>query len=110
MAPYGPGNMRPVFLARGVVDGGQARIVGEHHLKMRLQHPDAPRKWFDAIAFKQAQWLDEVKSGAPFSVLYTLEENTWKDRTTIQMNIKDIKAGTEGLLVGEQVHATATAT
>ncbi len=107
MAPYGPGNMRPVFLARGVVDGGQVRIVGEHHLKMRLQHPDAPRKWFDAIAFKQAQWMDEVKSGVPFSVLYTLEENTWKDRTTIQMNIKDIKAGTEGLLVGEQAHVNA---
>ncbi|HRD54283.1 MAG TPA: single-stranded-DNA-specific exonuclease RecJ [Flavobacteriales bacterium] len=33
MAPYGPGNMRPVFLARGVVDTGSARLVGEHHLK-----------------------------------------------------------------------------
>lgn len=102
MAPYGPGNMRPVFLARGVVDGGQARIVGENHLKMRLHHPDAPRKWYDAIAFKQAHWLDEVKQGRPFSVLFCLEENTWQERTTIQMNIKDIKPGTEGLLVNEQ--------
>ena len=66
---------------------------------MRLHHPDAPRAAFDAIAFKQAHWLDEVKGGSPFSVLFTLEENTWKDRTTIQMNIKDIKAGVSGLLV-----------
>lgn len=99
MAPYGPGNMRPVFLARGVVDDGHVRLVGEQHLKMRLHHPDAPRAAFDAIAFKQAHWLDEVKGGSPFSVLFTLEENTWKDRTTIQMNIKDIKAGVSGLLV-----------
>ena len=76
---------------------------------MRLHHPDAPRHGFDAIAFKQACWLDEVKGGAPFSVLYTLEENTWKDRTTIQMNIKDIKAGMDGLLVGEKALASATA-
>jgi len=44
-----------------------------------------------------------------FPVLFTLEENTWKDRTTIQMNIKDIKSGTSDLLVGEQVLASATA-
>jgi len=109
MAPYGPGNMRPVFLARGVVDSGQARLVGEHHLKMRLHQPNAPRCAFDAIAFKQAHWLEAVKRGDPFSVLFTLEENTWKDRTTIQMNIKDIKSGTGELLVGEQVLASATA-
>lgn len=101
MAPYGPSNMRPVFLARGVVDTGQARPVGEHHLKMRLCHPDAPRFRFDAIAFKQVHWLDAVKRGEPLSVLFSLEENEWKDRTTIQMNIKDIKLGVNELLVNE---------
>ncbi len=102
MAPYGPGNMRPVFLARGVVDDGSARLVGEQHLKMRLHHPDAKNACLDAIAFKQAEHFDLVKRGTPFSVLYTLEENTWKDRTTVQMNIKDIKPGTTGLLSHEQ--------
>lgn len=102
MAPFGPGNMRPVFLARGVVDTGSARTVGEHHLKMRLAHPDSPRRSFDAIAFKQAQWLDRVKQGRPFSVLYAIEENEWQGRTTLQLNIKDIKPGTEGVLVGEE--------
>ena len=102
MAPYGPGNMRPVFLARGVVDKGQARLVGEHHLKMRLCHPDAPNRSFDAIAFKQAHWFEAVKSGQPFSVLYALEENEWQGRRTIQMNIKDIKSGIAGSLMGEE--------
>lgn len=101
MAPYGPGNMRPVFLARGVVDTGSARIVGEHHLKLRLAHPDHLRRSFDAIAFKQAAWLDHVKGGQPFSVLYTIEENEWQGRVTVQLNIKDIKGGTEGVLQGE---------
>lgn len=101
MAPYGPGNMRPVFLARGVVDSGSARLVGEHHLKMRLLHPDAPRRSFDAIAFKQAGWLDMVKTGRPFSVLYALEDHEWQGRVSTQLNVKDIKPGVEGVLVGE---------
>ncbi len=102
MAPYGPGNMRPVFLARGVVDSGSARLVGEHHLKIRLLHPDAPRRSFDAIAFKQANWLELVRSGKPFSVLYTLEDHEWQGRVSTQLNIKDIKPGVEGVLLGEE--------
>ncbi|MBK7383512.1 MAG: single-stranded-DNA-specific exonuclease RecJ [Flavobacteriales bacterium] len=101
MAPYGPGNMRPVFLTRGVVDSGSARLVGEHHLKMRLLHPSSPKRSFDAIAFKQAQWLDLARSGEPFSVLYAIEENEWQGRTTVQLNIKDIKPGVSELLVNE---------
>lgn len=103
MAPYGPGNMRPVFLGRGVVDTGSARLVGEHHLKMRLAHSDDLRRSFDAIAFKQAHWLDLVKSGQPFSVLYAIEDHEWQGRVSTQLNIKDIKPGTEGLLVGERM-------
>lgn len=101
MAPYGPGNMRPVFLARGVVDTGSARLVGENHVKMRLMHPDAPRRAFDAIAFKQSQWLDHIRVGEPFSVLYAIEENEWQGRTTLQLNIKDIKAGIDNVLWNE---------
>ncbi len=48
-----------------------------------------------------AQHYEMVKSGEPFSILYTLEENEWNGRVTMQLNIKDIKAGVHGLLVGE---------
>ncbi|HMC97060.1 MAG TPA: single-stranded-DNA-specific exonuclease RecJ, partial [Flavobacteriales bacterium] len=108
MAPYGPGNMRPVFLTRGVVDTGSARLVGENHLKMRLCHPEEPKRVFDAIAFRQAHHLELVKSGQPFSVLYVVEENEWQGRTTVQMNIKDLKTGTEGLLVNEPARTSRT--
>ncbi len=103
MAPFGPHNMRPVFLARGVVDSGSARIVGEDHLKLSLHPPGQPGKRLDAIAFRQGRHLDLVRSGEPFSVLYTLEENIWQGRRSLQLNIKDIKPGTEGVLEGEAV-------
>jgi single-stranded-DNA-specific exonuclease len=93
MAPYGPGNMRPTFVARGLVDTGSARVVGTDHLKLTLRPAHAAGPRYDAIAFKQAHHMDLVRSGAPFSVLFTLEENEWQGRTTLQLNIKDIKPG-----------------
>ncbi len=111
MAPFGPHNMRPVFLTRGVVDAGSARIVGEDHLKLTLQHPDRPEKRLDAIAFRQGQHFDLVKSGTPFSVLYVVEENVWQGRTTLQLNIKDIKAGTENVVAnGPEVNLRSATT
>ncbi|HEX2617733.1 MAG TPA: single-stranded-DNA-specific exonuclease RecJ, partial [Flavobacteriales bacterium] len=101
MAPFGPHNMRPMFLTRGVVDAGWARIVGEDHLKLTLQHPGEARKRFDAIAFRQGHHLEMVKSGEPFSVIYVVEENEWQGRRTLQLNIKDIKPGVEQLLANE---------
>ncbi len=102
MAPYGPGNMRPLFLTRGVVDKGQARIVGNDHLKLCLSHPEDPKLHFDAIGFRMAAHLDLISSGEPFSVLYCLEENEWQGRKCIQLNIKDIKPGVKGILADEK--------
>jgi single-stranded-DNA-specific exonuclease len=93
MAPFGPANMRPVFASIGVVDSGRCRIVGEDHLKLALHPPGRPERAIDAIAFRQGRHLDMVKSGEPFSVLYTIEENEWQGRKSLQLNIKDIKAG-----------------
>ncbi len=110
MAPFGPKNMRPVFLARGVVDSGHARTVGDDHLKMQLHHPDHPQKRIEAIAFKQAHHFELVKSGEPFSVLYVVEENEWQGRKNLQLNIKDIKAGTVAVLEDERPLASARTT
>lgn len=101
MAPYGPGNMRPVFLTRGVVDTGLARIVGEDHLKMHLRMAGSNSPSFDAIGFRLGEHLERVKNGQPFSILYTLEENEWNGRRTLQLNIKDIKGEVEGVLLDD---------
>lgn len=107
MEPYGPGNMRPVFLTRGVVDTGSARIVGEDHLKMALRMAGTNGPTFDAIGFRLAGFYELVKSGTPFSILYTLEENEWNGRKTLQLNIKDIKPAVDGVLEGETAVETA---
>ena len=98
MAPFGPANMRPVFLVRGLVDTGSARIVGNDHLKLTLRSMDGHGPRYDAIAFKQAQHYEMVKRGDPFSALFVIEDNEWQGRTTVQLNIKDIKVGVDAPL------------
>lgn len=101
MEPFGPQNMKPVFLTRGLA-AKNARLIGHDasHLKFTVQVPGQPE--LDVIAFGQGDRMGLVNSGQPFSMLYTVEENRWKDRVSLQLNMKDIKPGTEGLLVSEQ--------
>jgi single-stranded-DNA-specific exonuclease len=101
MAPFGPGNMRPVLLSRNVKVIGEPRIVGQDHLKLSLVDTAHPVHRFDAIAFRQGHHLELAKSGRPFSILYVLEENEWQGRKNLQLNIKDIKPGTEDVLYEE---------
>ena len=91
-APFGPGNMAPVFLSRHLVEEGNGRIVGEKHIKMRVCYRNRNCLPIDAIAFNQKDNFDLVRKGQDFDMLYHVEENTWNNITTIQLNVKDIHA------------------
>ncbi|MBR0055639.1 MAG: single-stranded-DNA-specific exonuclease RecJ [Bacteroidales bacterium] len=91
-APFGPGNMAPVFLSRHLVEEGNGRIVGEKHIKMRVCYRNRNCLPIDAIAFNQKDNFDLVRKGKDFDMLYHVEENTWNNITTIQLNVKDIHA------------------
>ena len=90
-APFGPGNMIPIFQTNNVIDTGQCRIVGKNHLKLNVIHPDISGYPVSAIAFKQADKFDYISQGKPFDITYHLEENNWNGNISIQLNIKDIK-------------------
>lgn len=88
--PHGPGNMKPVFLTRNVFST-EVRILKDAHLKLTMVQPDSDVK-LEGIGFNLADKEMEVASGMPFDIVYTLEKNTWKDRETLQLNIKDIRS------------------
>lgn len=90
-APFGPGNMSPVFLTKGVIDNGYGRIVGKNHLKLTIGHPEIASNPFPAIAFQQGDHFPYINSGRPFDICYHVEENEWNGKKDIQLNIKDIK-------------------
>lgn len=92
--PFGPHNMRPVFVTEGVFDNGPSRAVGREneHLKLDLTDFSNSNKVYSGIAFSQADKLDIVKQGLPFNVCYSLMENEFRGKVSMQLYVRDIKA------------------
>ena len=92
-APFGPGNTAPVFWSDNIIDAGGSRPVGGHkHLKLTVrQLGDDERNVFSGIAFQKGDLFARIHSGEPFSICYNLEYNYWQGKTTLQLNVKDIK-------------------
>ncbi len=90
-APFGPGNMAPLFVTKGVMDAGGSRIVGKNHLKLSVVHPDIAGGPFSAIAFQQGERFGLIEKQIPFNICYHIEENEWNGSVNLQLNIKDIK-------------------
>ncbi len=89
-APFGPGNMNPVFLTESVRDTGMSRIVGTNHLRLNIAEDENTRFGLDGIGFQLASHFPLISRKIPFDVCYSLEENNYNGRTNIQLNIKDI--------------------
>lgn len=87
--PFGPANMRPVFLTRHVYDyKGYSRVVKEQHLRLVIHQHDGVT--MDGIGFNMANKYSIVQQGA-FDVVYTINENEFNGRTSLQMRVIDIR-------------------
>ncbi|MEI6061237.1 MAG: single-stranded-DNA-specific exonuclease RecJ [Bacteroidota bacterium] len=90
-APFGPGNMSPVFMTHDTVDTGHARIVGKNHVKMTVFQESVRSAPYSAIAFQQGEKYDSIQKGQSMNICYHIEENEWNGVKNIQLNIKDIR-------------------
>ena len=91
-APFGPGNMTPVFLTQNLTDTGYGKCVGEgeKHLKCKL-HQAGSKVAIDVIGFNLGNKVDLIQSKKPFSAIYTIDENEWNGKVSLQLKLKDIK-------------------
>jgi len=91
-APFGPGNMKPIFASKKVFDYGTSRLVGkdQEHLKLELVDSSSENV-MNGIAFRMHEYNDHLKALNPLDICYTLEENSFNNNVTIQLMIKDIK-------------------
>jgi single-stranded-DNA-specific exonuclease len=92
MAPFGPSNMHPVFMARGLRDNGFGKPVGadKSHLKLSLIS-GADEKTYNAIGFGLGDKFPEIKNKASFKAAFTVDENHWQGHTSLQLMLKDIQ-------------------
>ena len=88
--PFGPENMTPLFLAKGLTDSGYAKTLGldNEHLKAFVKQGNSEP--FGAIGFGLGNKLDLVTNKNKFDGIFSLEENEWKDTVTLQLQLRDI--------------------
>ena len=87
MAPFGPGNMKPVFLSKHLRDSKWSKLLKEEHIKFsikRVQKGDT----IDGIGlgYKFNMVKDDL-----FDICYQIEENEWNDKVSLQMVVKDVR-------------------
>lgn len=87
--PFGPNNEAPIFLTKNVSARGTAMIVGTNHLKFTVSQPEGPT--FSCIAFGQAEYVDAINRSASIDICYSIEENIWRGKKNLQLNIKGIR-------------------
>jgi single-stranded-DNA-specific exonuclease len=90
MAPFGPGNQRPVFTSDHVCAYRYLSLVKEKHIRFIAQQKGSDRT-FACIGFNMESFYEEIQNQRPFRMAYTIEENEYNDKKTIQLVIKDIK-------------------
>ncbi|KAF5036807.1 Single-stranded-DNA-specific exonuclease RecJ [anaerobic digester metagenome] len=100
-APFGPGNMAPVFKTENVYDSGSGRIVGKNHLKLMVYHKQISSQPFPCIAFQQGHHDRHIRDSRAFNICYHIEENDFNNKKTLQLNIKDMMVLAENELQGE---------
>lgn len=88
MEPYGPENMRPVFITRNIMDTGWSRIVKELHIKFVLRQGNYT---INGIGFNMADKFPLLQMKKPIDIVYTLDENEWNGEKTIQLKMIDFR-------------------
>lgn len=88
-APFGPQNMRPVFLSRNLQVVGSPKVVGKNHLKFKVRQGG---EVFDAIGFDLGKLQYRLSPGDDrLDMVYVIEENQWNGQTKIQLRVKDLR-------------------
>lgn len=89
--PFGPQNMTPVFMTKGLKDSGYAKGIGadEDHLKLYVKQNNSPG--FGAIGFGLGKKLDLVKNQQSFDAVYCIDENEFNGKVSVQLRLKDLR-------------------
>ena len=91
LAPFGIGNPEPVFVSRGVKIH-DIRLIGKEgkHLKLKLTTHNSQLTALDAVAFGMGELYGKLDVQKPLDIAYSIDMNTWKGDTNLQLKLKDI--------------------
>ncbi len=89
-APFGPGNMQPVFMSEKLLDTGKSKVVKEDHLKLRVKQMYNNSE-FDGIGFNMSGIYPLFANGKEFSMCYQVQENNFGGNLKLELLAKDLR-------------------
>jgi single-stranded-DNA-specific exonuclease len=90
-APFGPGNMTPIFMTQNLKDTGYGKCVGEDETHLRLTVKQGQTK-ITGIGFNLGSKLHLIQNKKPFDATFSVDENHWQGNVSLQLKFRDIKA------------------
>lgn len=88
MEPFGPENMRPVFICRNISDTGNSRVLKEQHIKFSLKQGNV---MISGIGFNLADKMPLLLTKQPLDFVFTIDENEWNGERSLQLKIIDFR-------------------
>ena len=89
-APFGPKNLPPIFVSKGVIDNGYGKQVGEDKTHLRI-NAKRNKGTIAGIGFGMGDYFEIIKDDQSFDVCYSIDENEWNGKKSLQLRVRDIK-------------------
>ena len=89
MEPFGPENMRPVFITRKCTDFGYSKILKEAHIKFVLRQKETV---MNGIAFNMHEKFSLLTNQKEVDIVFSIDENEWQGNKNLQLKIIDIRS------------------
>ena len=93
MEPFGPLNMRPVFVARGVYESGYSKVVKEQHVRFVMKQNNVI---LTGIGFGMADKFTVLQQNVPLDIVFTVDLNEWNGMRSVQMKVIDVMVAVSG--------------
>lgn len=91
LSPFGPGNMTPIFMTENLKDTGYGKCVGENNKHLRVTATQNGNDKLVGIGFGLGDKIDLILNRKPFKAVYSLDENHWNGKASLQLKLRDIK-------------------
>ena len=92
LSPFGPGNMTPIFMTENLNDTGYGKCVGENDKHLRITVTQAQSIKIVCIGFNLGDKEDLISNKKLFKAVYSIDENHWNGKVSLQLKLRDIKA------------------
>lgn len=89
MEPFGPENLRPVFIVKKVTDNGWSKIVKEQHIRFSVRQDNVT---ISGIGFGMADKFPLLQQKQPIDIVFTIDENEWNEQKSLQLKVMDFRA------------------